>query len=213
MPSLPPLATTDDITGRLGRELSDAETQRLPYLLKDVSSKIRRYCNGKDFLYHAGDEVEVPSFGGKLKLPYRPIDAVNSVIAISGHPSVPDIPVSWYVFDGIDEVTIGDASMSGVINLSEDFYDGDLSYPGTYRVNYDHGYQEVPDDVVMVAANAVVAVLTAPTQAGGIIGETIGAYSYRLARAGGGLAVALSEADLEDLNDFRDSEDTMGLKP
>ena len=55
----------------------------------------------------------------------------------------------------------------------------------------------------MVVANAALAVLTAPTAAAGVVSESIGPYSYRLERGGGGVAVALSQSDLEQLKDYR----------
>jgi len=210
MSSLPPLAELADITARLGRNLTDSETTRVNALLGDASSQVRRYCR-KDFLFHSGEVVSIKGDGSTIKLPYRPVVAVSSVIAISGRPDIPDIPVSWWVFDDIDEISIAESTASGVINLPEAWYDYG-AFPGTFKVTYDHGYAEVPDEVVMVTANAVLAVLLAPTLAAGVIGETIGAYSYRLERSGGGLAVALNDADLLALKDFRDVYGSLKLE-
>lgn len=206
----PPLATIDDVTARLGRGLTDAETTRVQALLKDASSQIKRYCR-KDFAYWPNDVLNIKSDGSVIKLPYKPIISVESVIAISGRPDIPDIPVSWWVFDGVDEISIAESSASGVINLPEAWYDYG-AFPGTFQVTYSHGYVEVPDEVVMVCANAVIAVLMAPTMAAGVIGETVGAYSYRLERSGGGLSVALSEGDLASLDDYRDKAGTYRLE-
>ena len=120
-------------------------------------------------------------------------------------------PVSWWTFDDIDEISFAEANASGVINLPEAWYEYG-AYPGTFRINVTYGFAEVPDEVVMVAATAVISVLMAPTMAAGVIGETIGAYSYRIERTGGGLAVALTEADLVALNDFRPKAATMRLE-
>lgn len=210
MSSKPPLATIDDVTERLGRPLTDAETMRANRLLMDASAQIRRYCR-KDFLYHENDVLDIQGDGSVIKLPYRPVVTVSSVIAISGRPDIPDIPVSWWIFNGIDEISIAESTASGVVNLPEAWYDYG-AYPGTYQVTYSHGYPEVPDEVVMVTANAVIAVLLAPTMAAGVIGETVGAYSYRLERSGGGLAVALGQSDLDILNDFRDRAGTFKLE-
>lgn len=200
--ALPPLASVDDITGRLGRLLTDVEQQRVTYLLLDASVQIRRYCR-KDFLYHANEVRLLRGDGATIRLPYRPVISVSSVIAISGRSDIPDIPVSWWTFDGVDEISLAEATASGVINLPEAWYEFG-AYPGTYRVTYTHGYQAYPDEVNSVCANAVIAVLLAPTMAAGVIGESVGAYSYRLERSGGGSSVALAAADLGMLSDFRD---------
>ena len=105
----------------------------------------------------------------------------------------------WFAFDGIQTVRISPGQ--GIINLPEAWWDEE--YPGTYKVTYSWGPPEVPADVNMVCANAALSVLTAPTAAAGILGETIGPYSYRLERAGGGVSVALSQADLALLKDYR----------
>jgi hypothetical protein len=210
MATLTPLCVSADISNRLGRSLSAAEIVRVPYLIADATSQIVRYCR-KDFQLHTNDVLDIKGDGSTIKLPYRPVVSVSDVIAISGRPDIPDIPVSWWVFDGVDEISIAESTASGVINLPEAWYDYG-AFPGTFQVTYTHGYSVIPDDVVMVAANAVIAVLLAPTMAAGVIGETVGPYSYRLERSGGGMAVALTEADLGALNDYRDKNGSIKLE-
>jgi hypothetical protein len=151
-----PLATTDDIAARLGRDLTDAELTRSQVLLADASAQIRRYCK-QDFGLHTGQDTVFRGPGGVIKFPDRTTTAVHSVTAIGGSPGLPDFRVPLWNFD----------------------------------------------EVVAVCANAVIGVLQAPTQAAGIISEQIGPYSYRLEKSGGGIAVALTQADLASLKDFR----------
>jgi len=208
---LPTLAQVSDIENRiLPRTLSPAEQTRAAVLLQDASAQIRRYCR-KTFQSITEDIQVFRANGSAIKLPGRPIVSVDNVVAISGNEYCPDLPVTWWTFDEIDEISFAEASASGVINLPEAWYEFG-AYPGTFRVTYTHGYPVVPDEVVMVCATAVISVLLAPTMAAGVIGETIGSYSYRLERTGGGLAVALSEADLAALNDFRDKTATIKLE-
>jgi hypothetical protein len=210
MSSLTPLCSSTDISTRLGRALSPAETTRVPALIGDATSQIVRHCR-KDFQWHPNDVLQIPGDGSTIKLPYRPVVSVSSVVAISGRADIPNIPVTWWVFDGVDEISIAESTASGVINLPEAWYDFG-AFPGTYQVTYSHGYQTVPDEVVMVAANAVIGVLLAPTMAAGVIGETVGAYSYRMERSGGGLAVALNAGDLAILDDYRDKTGSQKLR-
>ncbi len=199
--TLPPLANQSDVEARLGRSLTTQEARRIDALLFDGSAFIRQYAR-KDFESHPGDVVDIKASGGVIKLPYRPVQAVNSVVAISGAPGIPNINVFWYVFDSIDEITVADPGYSGIINLPEYWYDIGW-FSSTFRVNYDHGFSVVPEIAISILCTAVISVLTAPTMAAGVIGETVGNYSYRLQRTGGGISAALKDADLTALDDFR----------
>jgi hypothetical protein len=206
---LPALATSSDVVARLGRPLNTIENARINALLADGSAFIRRYCR-KDFLFHAGDILDIKASGGVIKIPYRPVTAVNSVTALSGAVGIPNINVTWYVFDNIDEIIVPDPVSSGIINLPEFWYDIGW-YSETFQVNVDHGFSAIPDEVVAVLCTAVISVLTAPTMAAGVIGETVGSYSYRLQRTGGGISAALKDADLSALDDFRRKYGTLQM--
>jgi hypothetical protein len=197
--SLPTLAVPDDIALRLGRDLTDAESIRVPALLADASAQIRRYCR-RDFLLHTDESAILYGHDSIILLPQYPVQSGPSVVAIGGGMGLPNVPIPWYTFDGVRKIRIDPGH--GIINLPEIWWTSDL-YPGTFEIVYSYGYETVPDDVVMVCANAALSVLTAPTMAAGLIGETIGPYSYRLERSGGGVAVALNAGDLAALADYR----------
>jgi hypothetical protein len=201
-----PLATQDDITARLGRALTTSEAARVDALISDASVLVRKYCK-KDFQFHTADVIDVRIHDSELKLPGRPIEDVTSVLALGdAGQGLPDVPLPWFVFDHIDVVRV-DAGAGAILNLPEAWFEYTDLYR-TFRVTYDHGFHEVPDEVVMVVANAALAVLQSPTMAAGLIGETIGPYSYRLERGGGGLGVSLVQADYTILADFRDKQAT-----
>lgn len=209
---LPPLATTDDLVARLGRPLTSVEANRAEALLRDASVIIRNHCSSKDFLWHPGDVQRLRMVDSEIKLPGRPITAVASVVAI-GSPSMglPNVPLPWFHFDGIDTVRV-DPGSNGIINLPEAWWEYSDLYV-TADVTYDHGFQDgFPDDVVGVCAWGVIGTLTAPSMAAGLIGESIGPYSYRLERTGGGMQVALSQADLKTLDKYRDRQGTSTVR-
>ena len=206
MPALPPLATVDDVASRLGRDVTEQEAIRLEPLLADASAQIRRYCR-RDFLRHVDDVVVLHAHDSEILIPFRPVVSVSSVVAIGGNAGLPDLAIPWWTFDQVDTIRLG--SGAGIINLPEAWMFGRDLYPGTYRVTLTHGPDAVPDDVVMVAANAALSVLTAPTAAAGVISESVGPYSYRLERGGGGVAVALGAADLAILKDYRGTVRTL----
>ena len=204
--SLPPLATADDVESRLGRSLNPTEAARVDSLLQDASVQVRRYCK-RDFYHYSGDVRTLKIHDSEIKLPGKPVQAVTSVVARGAEGmGLPDITVIWFRFDGIDTIRV-DPNSSGIINLPEAWWDYTDLYT-TADVTYDHGDLEVPDEVKMVVANAAIGVLTSPTMAAGVIGETIGPYSYRLERGGGGLVVALTQADKDALTDFRPKQST-----
>lgn len=201
------LATTDDIEQRLGRDLTDAEALRANALLADASAMIRAFT-GRDFTETLDDEVTLRGQGGTIRLPQRPVTVVSRVIAIGGD-GAPDVTVIDWIWDGIDQVRVGEGSF--VINLPAVWWDDD-GYPGTYRVTYSHGYAEVPADVVAVVCGMVMRTLTAPTMAGGVRSETIGPYSYQLDAAGTGIAVLMSQADRDALKRYRKTEGMISVR-
>jgi hypothetical protein len=214
MPAYTPLLSPDDVAVRLGRALSDAETLKCGALINDVTSQIVRYCR-RDFQMHVNETQVLYGVDSEIELEKPvvwsgdPRTAVNSVIAIGGGMGLPDVPITWFTFDGINRIKY--AQGRGIINLPEVWFETDM-YPGTFMVNYSWGYPQVPDEVVAVGAGAVQAVLTTPTVAAGLIGETIGPYSYRLERTGGGLTVALKQSDLDSLKDFRNTVETAEMR-
>src|SRR5262249_6272699 len=157
----------------IGRTLTDPELTRAQVLLADASAQIRRYCR-QDFALHTAEDEVFRGPHHVIKFPDRTTTAVHSVTAIGGAPGLPDFTVPLWGFDGIDTVRLW--SMAPVINVPEVWWEHG-AYQGTYRVNRDWGYASVPPEVLSVCANAVVGVLMAPTQAAGILSETIGPYS------------------------------------
>src|SRR3954452_4519987 len=99
---LPGLATPDDIVARLGRNLNQIEAARVDAMIMDGSSIIRRHARNT-FSFKVGDELVAVADAGVVVLPGKPIQSVDLVIAKSGAPGVPDIPVYWFIFDGVDK--------------------------------------------------------------------------------------------------------------
>lgn len=217
-PVYTPLFGPDAVAGRLGRELTASETLRCGFLIADATAQIVDHCK-RDFqihmnetrIYYGNDseiKIERPAIWAGMP-EGDPRTAVTTLIAMGGGMGLPDVPITWYTFDGIDRIKYSQGT--GIINLPEIWFETDM-YPGTFKVTHSFGYEQVPDAVVSVGANAVIAVLTTPTQAAGLIGETIGPYSYRLERSGGGLTVALTQSDLKSLDRFVNDVDTVSLR-
>lgn len=199
------LATQADLEARIGRSLTTTEATRAAAYLTDASALIRGYTR-QTFTAVDGDVVELRPVGMRIRLPERPVTAVNSVEAI-GWGGLADItlPVGSWGWDGIDVVEITPFDSRVWINFPE--LDLPDSYPDTYRVDYDHGDADVPDDVVAVAASMVLRTLLSPSLVEGMTSEHIGQYSYQLGQFAGGAAsgtsVRLTEADKDALRNYR----------
>ena len=209
---LPSLATPDDIVARLGRNLNQTEAARVDAMLKDGSAIIRRRARNS-FMYVASDLITMSASDGLIVLPGRPIYSIISVVAKSGNAMVPDIPVTWYIFDGIDTITIPEPAFSGIINLPTFWY-VDQWYSHSYDTRYEHGYKDVPDEINGLLCSAIISELATPTQSATVQGEVIGAYSYTMRRTLGagttgpgamaGIYAALRDFGMEEiLADFR----------
>lgn len=187
-----PLASSTDLSDRLGRPLTAAEEARAQALLADSSALVRAYT-GQDFTRTDNETVVMRAQQGEIRLPKRPVLGVTAVIAV-GAGGAPDLPVTGWQWDGIDIVRTATDSPS--INLPELWYEDEAeAYPGTYRVTYSHGDATVPADVVAIVARMALRTMTAPTMAGGLTGETIGPYSYRTDGSGVGTAVVMTDDD------------------
>lgn len=198
------LASQADIELRLGRELTEAERQRVEALLEDSSAQVRSYTR-QSFDLVTDDEVVTRPVGDRIVLPQRPVTAVTRVVALAGIEGAPDITLTDWGWDGIDTVKVGVGDY--VINLPEVWWDED-GYPGTYRVTYSHGYATVPGDVVAVVCGIVGRGFANPN---GYRSETVGAYSvtYAVPSTGEALGSGLTRYDRQILDRYRRTTGTI----
>lgn len=220
--SLPSLATPDDIVARLGRNLNQVEALRVDAMLQDGSAIIRRRARN-DFVYVAQDTIIVAADDGKFVLPGKPIHSVDSVTALFGMTFVPNVRVTWFIFDGIDTVTIPEPIHSGIINLPYDlFATGWYCY--SYEVVYTHGYADVPAEIKGMLCSAIISELSTPTMSATLQSESIGAYSYSMRRSArtsptgeagpqAGIYAALVDFGMNELlADYRRKQGTIGVR-
>jgi hypothetical protein len=181
-------------------------------MLADGSSIIRRRARNT-FMYVASDMITMAASDGLIILPGRPIYNVISVVARSGVPSIPSIPITWFIFDGVDTVTIPEPRHSGIINLPTFWYNV-AWYSHSYDTAYEHGYHDVPADIKGLLCSAIISELSTPTMSATLQSESIGAYSYSMRRSysggstgGGAMAgiyAALRDFGMDEiLGDYR----------
>jgi hypothetical protein len=209
---LPTLATPDDVVDRLGRNLNQVEAARIDALLRDGSTIIRRYCR-QDFVYETDAAEILVADAGEIKLPNRPVWNISSVTWQSGNPGIMNLGINWYVFDGIDKITIPSPYESGVINLPAMWQDVGW-YSDSYEVVYSYGYNSPPNEAVTVLCTAIISELSTPTMSATLASESVGAYSYSMRRtSGAGLNAALLDAGMATaLKDFRRSQGTIAIR-
>jgi len=212
-PTLPTLASPDDIVDRLGRNLNQVEAARIDALLRDGSALVRRYCR-QDFMKEVGLTEIFVADAGEIRLSNRPVTAVNSVVWKSGNPALlGDMTISWYIFDGIDKITIPSPYQSGIINLPYMWYLTSW-YSDSFAVQYDYGYANPPLEAVAVLCTAIISELATPTMSATLQSESIGPYSYSMRRtSGAGLNAALMDAGMATaLKDFRRPAGTIAVR-
>lgn len=191
------LATEADLTDRLGRPLTDDEAARAPALLADASALVREYTR-RDFEAVAADVIILRPVGVLLRLPQRPVTAVNSVAAVGPDGSTVGAVAGW-TFDGVDKIDLTCVTPSGSWPVN---WRGPL--PDTYQVNYDHGDATIPAIVVKVVCDMVLRTLLSPSMTPGMVAERIGAYNYQLQQGAGatGARVVLDDQDEKALRRY-----------
>jgi hypothetical protein len=212
--ALPPLATADDITARIPRELTDAEYARLDVLLADSSAVVRNFCRTP---FTALRQIEtLRPVGQRIRLPRTPVTAVHTVTQIVDGRPIPAVSFDW---DGLAEVWMSGANVC--INLPETAYEWLATHTPVAEVDYTAGYVETPPDVVAVMASMVSRSLAMSAASGGgggtgIIQEAVGEYTYRLSEPAAALAamgpLTMTQAERDVLSAYRPKASIIELR-
>jgi hypothetical protein len=171
------LATIADVEARLGRLLSNPEKAQANAWLDDASAIFVQRAVQK---FEVGEStVRLFPRDGVVRLVQRPVIEIIEVTDIDG------VEIE-YTFDGHQSLyELG--SYSPVI------------------VEYEHGSEFVPDDVVAVVAGMVVRTLLIPADAAaGIQQQAVGPFSQSYAAWAVGRQVLMSPSDIEVANYYRE---------
>ena len=171
------LATIADVEARLGRSLTVGEESKATAWLDDASAL---------FVQRAIQKFEVGSSrvrlfprDGVVRLVQRPVIEVVSVTDLDGV----EIDFTYDGFQSIYEL----GSYTPVI------------------VEYDHGSEDIPADVVAVVAGMVVRTLQIPADAvAGVQQQTVGPFSQSYAQWAVGGQVLMSPSDIQVANFYRE---------
>lgn len=198
-----PLATLADVQARY--PVPADQENRVNTLLNDASTVVRSYTRTA---FTVTDTVaRIRPIGGKIVLPQRPVIGVNSVKVVDYNENLVLI-VGW-MWDGGQEIwlLVGDV----VINLAEGLRDLLRYNTPLCQVDYTHGYETVPDDIVTVVCGMVIRALAAPGY-GAVQSQTVGPFSQRLSPAAVDGIVGLTASDRAILNGYRTSSRTVELR-
>lgn len=174
--SLTPLAAVSDVAALMPRAMTSDETTRAAALLSSASSRIRGVTR-QDFTQSQTTNIIAP-IDNQIILPQRPVISVDAVGRVNADGKT-ILPYSVWTWDGAATLMLGPPS--AIINAPEVWVDSDWFWRNvSYQITYTHGYSVIPDDVIDIAASMVMRVIMAPGSPG-VVGETIGGYSYRIA--------------------------------
>src|SRR5689334_6413883 len=142
------LAEQSDVEASLLRALTTNEELYVETLLARASRVVRVYTG--QFFEEVTETVEVlPDMYGNLRLPQTPVTAVASV-AVNGDTLDP-ADYTWTAQGLIRQQTLNSWEINGPY----------LRWTTPATVNYTHGYDPIPDDVIEIVADMVAGRLSA----------------------------------------------------
>lgn len=198
-----PLASLADVQARY--PVSPDQEARVGTLLADASTVVRSYTR-TDFTV-TDTVARIRPIGGRIILPQRPVVAVNSVKVFDYNENL--IVIVGWMWDGGQEIWLLAGEV--VINLAEGLRDLLRYNTPLCQVDYTHGYDAVPSDIVTVVCGMVIRALATPGY-GSVQSQTAGPFSQRLSPAAVDGIVGLTASDRAILNGYRTSARTLELR-
>lgn len=158
--------------------------------LRGASALFRRLTSQQISLVEGDVQELFGSWSCDLWLPQRPVLALNSL-------EVRCIGESTFT-------TYTDQSVTRRGHVTRWGYPGGFWFgPGAViRVDYDHGYEVIPEDVSRVVAT-MAARLYGTANSGAMRSETIGSYTYERATTADGAVIGLTSAELAVIEAYR----------
>lgn len=180
-----PLATVSKLQSRLTVDITD--TERAQQLLKDASAAVRSYT-GQEFT--AGTTTaRFRVKRNEVRLPQQPVTDVTAVVDTNGN----SVLFEW---DGADRVRVSS-------NLDTFAAQPWATGVTLVDVTYDHGYDQVPDDIVLVVCQVAGRALGTSPDAAAMSSESLGSYSYSTGGAAASGAAGMLAAERAILDRYR----------
>jgi len=163
-----PLATLPQLERFLGRPLTADEALRADDLIVYASATVRAYTGQTITQETTTQRLRVRC--GQVLLPQAPVSSITSVMTVWGTPTA--VPYAW---DGGQILYVG-ASWLDRFDVEPLF----VGQPVKVDVEYEHGYETIPEAVTSVVLQIVTRALGRHPEDGGITQEAIDGYSYQI---------------------------------
>lgn len=171
--ALPPLATAADLQARSSVPLT-GPPERIDAVLADASAAVRAYSTQEFTRSTTTDWMAVRQ---PLRLPQRPVNEVIDVTDPAGEP----VSFAW---DGLDTIDVD-------------------PFQTVVAVEYDHGYDEVPPEVLAIVCSVAGRTLATPPGATSVTQESITNYSVSFGPVAASGASGLFNAEAAILDRYR----------
>lgn len=184
------LATVDDLEAVLGRSLTTPEAARADRLLVAASNRVRRAAGGQKFTAVTGDVVRRRVLERHVWLPQRPVNDVSAV-------RLPDGTDLTFYWAGLQEIQVW-------LLLPTSFVEA--PWPPRERdvvdITYDHGYEDIPEEIRDVVVNVVTRALGLDPLDAGLTEEIIQGYTYKRGTIGAAGPLGLLPDELAILEPY-----------
>lgn len=156
------LAEIDDLEAVMARALTNEDKDRAFRLLEIASKRVRTFTGQRFEL--TTSTVTLKVHNGRVRLPQWPVVSVASVVDLFDNA----VTFEW---NGLQVINVSPTRINAFeINLS-------ATSVRTVVVTYQHGTEDIPDDVIGVVCDMTAAALDSPPEVAGIQSETVGPFS------------------------------------
>jgi hypothetical protein len=184
------LADIDDLTIRLGRDLYGADLIKAHTLLEDASAAVRAYTGQQFTLADLTSRLRVSR--GKVRLPQRPVTAIDSVDDVDGNALA-------YTWDAGDIIYLATSSLGPAYEFT---FVPRITPVMWVDVTYTAGYETVPDEIVAVVCEKVRRSLDSPVS-GAVTSQTMGDASQSFGAVGAAGIAGFFSDEREVLDRYR----------
>lgn len=218
--TLPALATLDDVAAIIGRPLSTLEQTNGTRLLTMASGMVRRYTR-QTITQVVDDALTISgNWSSTVELPERPVTRISSVTVNGGvvpNTSWKLVNNSLFFSSGSYQPDYGATLWGGPALwgpagsvIGPQATGTSASGPSAvFVVVCDHGYAEIPQDIVNEVAGMVALQLSTSV---GVNSEQIGGYKASYLRGEGG-GMALTDETKAVLNFYRKRSASVSIAP
>lgn len=188
------LAEISDLEDLLGSTVDQARAQKL---LHDASATVVAYTGQQFTRSTTTATVRVPR-SRWLRLGQLPVHSVDAIVDLNDNPLT-------FEFDGIDRVRVPR-------NIDSFQWEPWASPIRTVKVTYDHGFDDIPPEIVAVVCQVAGRAYGVRADDTGINQETLGAYNYSTGAAASSGALGLLLPERAVLDRFRQGVRTVQVQ-